>query len=593
MGLLDQWNKNKFSIYKNEEKTVLKLLEVISKWLDSTITKVDEIDILSNDNKNKKVSYDDLHNKYKLTSDGKNANYNGKWQGLERPTMSEEGLRATVEKIVDEDLPKINAQISDITILDNFDFESNKTYKITKDTILSNPIIINNKSNIVIDFNNTTLDISNITINKPINITNSNNIVIKNLNIINNSKTNLVYSIYFENTTNCIASNISGVGGVRDNNDGFTNYYNIFALVCFDKSKFGLIEKCYAKNCYAPYRFMYSSELCTMRENNAEYCIRFAMFSGAGDFPDAENVYPGTVSCICENNKCNFIEQIFIKIEPDCIGSICRNNYIRNVGSALKETDVRNGGIICFYRDTECYENTIISTNIDFKGFKGIGGIHAYSKGKGNNKIYHNIIKNLACSGISIGDEIEFNVIEKNEIYSCNEYGIKMSNFSTGNNYNYAKDNIIKDCLMDGIHARYSFFSEITNNKIINCSGLGIQGESAKSTEIKGNIIKDCTNNPAIKLTSPSENCIIDSNRIINCAINDVNKRAITIGDNVLNLNMMNNIVISQNSNYGIYIGKATNLICNNNNCVDCNLFINSSANKLTTNKNFEKGIEV
>ena len=107
MGLFDQWNKNRFSIYKNEEKTVLKLLESVSKWIDVITVKVDEVDNLSTENKNKKVSYDDLHNKYKLTQDGQNANYNGKWQGLNRPTLSDEGMRATVEKIIDEDLPSI------------------------------------------------------------------------------------------------------------------------------------------------------------------------------------------------------------------------------------------------------------------------------------------------------------------------------------------------------------------------------------------------------------------------------------------------------------------------------------------------------
>lgn len=565
------------------------ILESLISW----VSQVDKMTEKLNENQDEiadRVTKKELKDNRKLDEKG---NFTGSWFGLTKPTLSDEGMKATVEKINDIDLPKINSQISDITILDSFNFESNKTYKITKDNVLSNPLVINNKNNIVIDFNNTTLDISNISTNKAINILNSNNIVIKNLNIINNSKTNLVYAIYFENTEKCVATNISGVGGVRDDNLEFTSYYNMFALVCFDKSKFGLIEKCYAKNFYAPYRFMYSSEKCIMRDNNAEYCKRFAMFSGSGDFPGSENTYPGTKYCICENNKCNFIDQIFIKIEPDCTGSICRNNYICNVGSILKDGEVRNGGVICFYRDTECYENTILSTNIDFKGFKGIGGIHAYLNGKGNNNIHHNTIKNLSCSGISLGDTTEFNIIERNLIIECGEHGIKMSNFSTGNNHNYAIDNTIKNCVQDGIHARYSFLSEIINNNIIGCNGLGIQAESAKNTVIKGNTIKDCINNPAIRLTSPSESCLLDSNRIINCAINDINKRAITIGDNVLNITVINNIVISENSTFGIYIGKTINLICNNNNCTDCGLFINSSANKLSTNKNFEKGNEV
>lgn len=87
MSLLDKWNKNKFSIYKSEEKTVLKLLESIGKWTEEVIKTLD--------------------NKTDLYGDHK-----GSWQGLNRPTMSEEGMRATVEKIVDVDLPLINETIT-------------------------------------------------------------------------------------------------------------------------------------------------------------------------------------------------------------------------------------------------------------------------------------------------------------------------------------------------------------------------------------------------------------------------------------------------------------------------------------------------
>lgn len=89
MSLLDKWNKNKFSIYKSEEKTVLKLLELIGKWIEDVIVNLD--------------GKTDLYGDHK-----------GSWQGLNRPTMSEEGLRATVEKIVDEDLPNINTSILNI-----------------------------------------------------------------------------------------------------------------------------------------------------------------------------------------------------------------------------------------------------------------------------------------------------------------------------------------------------------------------------------------------------------------------------------------------------------------------------------------------
>lgn len=110
MGLLDKWNKNKFSIYNSEEKTVLKLIESFSTWFAKTLKQVDENTELSNNNKNKKVSYDDLHNKYKLTLTGTDSNFNGMWQGLKKPTLSEEGAHAQVEKNM-EDIQLVNKQL--------------------------------------------------------------------------------------------------------------------------------------------------------------------------------------------------------------------------------------------------------------------------------------------------------------------------------------------------------------------------------------------------------------------------------------------------------------------------------------------------
>ena len=101
MGLLDKWNKNKFSIYESEEKTVLKLIESIGKWLEELI-KVTE-------------------NKTDLYGDHK-----GSWQGLNRPTLSEEGMRATLEQLNDETIPNIKKQIAD---------NANKVEQIIDETI--------------------------------------------------------------------------------------------------------------------------------------------------------------------------------------------------------------------------------------------------------------------------------------------------------------------------------------------------------------------------------------------------------------------------------------------------------------------------
>ena len=76
-NFLDNWNKNKFSIYKSEEKTVLKLIEKMNNFLGDMAKGLD-------------------------TKTDINGDHKGSWQGLNRPTLSEEGLRSTVEQHIEE-----------------------------------------------------------------------------------------------------------------------------------------------------------------------------------------------------------------------------------------------------------------------------------------------------------------------------------------------------------------------------------------------------------------------------------------------------------------------------------------------------------
>ena len=71
--MFDWWNKNKFSIYDSEEKTVLTLIQKMLNFFTSYSKELD--------------------NKTDLKGDHK-----GSWQGINRPTLSEEGMRGTVEK---------------------------------------------------------------------------------------------------------------------------------------------------------------------------------------------------------------------------------------------------------------------------------------------------------------------------------------------------------------------------------------------------------------------------------------------------------------------------------------------------------------
>ena len=109
---MGNWNGNKFSVYKSEEKSTLGLIKELG---EQTNYNTDELEQVKKSN-NKKVSYDDLHTKYQLTTNGTNANFNGSWQGLNKPTLSEEGAFAQVEKNM-ADIIKINEQLDTITLL--------------------------------------------------------------------------------------------------------------------------------------------------------------------------------------------------------------------------------------------------------------------------------------------------------------------------------------------------------------------------------------------------------------------------------------------------------------------------------------------
>ena len=89
-----EYNKKRFSIFESEEKTALELMNELGDVCNNVLDRTDKVE---KDN-NKKVSYEELHNNYQLTTDGTNANFNGSWQGLKKPTLSQEGAFAQVEK---------------------------------------------------------------------------------------------------------------------------------------------------------------------------------------------------------------------------------------------------------------------------------------------------------------------------------------------------------------------------------------------------------------------------------------------------------------------------------------------------------------
>ena len=90
-----RYNGNRFSVYESEEKTVLGLLDELGSQVNHNT--------------------DNLKNKTDLHGDHK-----GSWQGLSAPTLSDEGMRATVEDIIDNKIPSIKSSLDNLnSSLDN------------------------------------------------------------------------------------------------------------------------------------------------------------------------------------------------------------------------------------------------------------------------------------------------------------------------------------------------------------------------------------------------------------------------------------------------------------------------------------------
>ena len=108
------YNKKRFSIYDSEEKTALGLINQLA---EQTNYNTDEVERLT-ESDNKKVSHQEMKVKYLLDEEG---NFTGSWFGISRPTGTNEGLQATVEKIIDEVVPKVenSATKEEVQTLEN------------------------------------------------------------------------------------------------------------------------------------------------------------------------------------------------------------------------------------------------------------------------------------------------------------------------------------------------------------------------------------------------------------------------------------------------------------------------------------------
>ena len=124
---MSKWNKNKFSIYKSEEKTVLGLIKELG---DQTNYNTDEVEKVKESN-NKKVSYDDMVNIYKLDeNDLPQLVYVKTGEQVGHNWIINEGLQKG-DRIITEGLQKV-VPGKPVKIVSEEEMQKIKTEKITK-----------------------------------------------------------------------------------------------------------------------------------------------------------------------------------------------------------------------------------------------------------------------------------------------------------------------------------------------------------------------------------------------------------------------------------------------------------------------------
>lgn len=122
---MSTWNKKNFSIYTSDERSALGLIEELGNQTNYNTEEIEKV----KESDNKKVSHDEMNRIYKID---KNADFTGSWHGIKKPTASQEGLQATVDKIVEEDIPFINSQIDTIESQRNITVILNQFSEIAK-----------------------------------------------------------------------------------------------------------------------------------------------------------------------------------------------------------------------------------------------------------------------------------------------------------------------------------------------------------------------------------------------------------------------------------------------------------------------------
>ena len=246
---MSKWNGNKFSVYVSEEKTVLGLLDELGSQVNHNT--------------------DNLKDKTDLFGDHK-----GSWQGISRPTLSEEGMRATVEKHI-EDIKELNTKLNTVLNnkvynikafdeLKNIQFNNGDTINIIADLIADETIIID--VDIIINGmgNNIVCGVNGL--NK-IFILNGKKVKIKDLNINMNLKGRTAIELYCNDLID--VSNCTFTGYTMDYKSSSDNTANDSSILC-SGVKGGKIENClfYDNGYQYPNETQYLNRCITMNQSN-------------------------------------------------------------------------------------------------------------------------------------------------------------------------------------------------------------------------------------------------------------------------------------------------------------------------------------
>ena len=492
MGLLDQWNKNKFSIYKNEEKTVLKLLESISKWLEKIIIGLDGKTDLCGDHK-------------------------GSWQGLNKPTLSDEGMRATVEKINEQDIPSINLDIlalktdnkgikqnnlfsmletkykikgdgTDETVKFQQAINENDVIYIPKNFIIgvSDKIVINGTKKIISDGG--TIKCLAYGLYQTFIIDSATDIVLRGLNFDMNSRGRT--SIDVINCDGYLIENCSFTGY-----SGEYGYYRTDSGIRVENGTRGIIKN----NYWNDHGFQYGTEL-----ERLNRCI------GIG----------GTsTNTLIEGNVFNKVNQAIVcdSVDIKIIGNTFYNvkdNDIYLVGkteSVLIENNIFNSG----------YDESVV-----------IGGI-------GNFVINGNTFKNIPNKSIAVTSTLKnvtitnnnftYNGINALTVFAYRSYDYTITNFVfTNNNINVVGDSGNNDYIQFGNFENLKFSNNIINvSSIAQQKIVSLRGTTIMTGEISYNIFVggEYTSNSVFVATNATTMSLIYAyNKMDSCRMNWSNK---------------------------------------------------------------------